>query len=92
MRSKCDQLGGTGACEFGVRDNAVAPNQTEPNQTEKGMLTRFTGTAERASVVPLGRVGQSDEIARPILSLASEAASILTGQIVSADGGKTAGL
>jgi NAD(P)-dependent dehydrogenase (short-subunit alcohol dehydrogenase family) len=78
------------AAGSGVRVNAVAPGPTET-----GMLNRFTGTAERkaalASGVPLGRIGEADEIARAILFLASDAASFVTGQIVTVDGGKTAG-
>jgi NAD(P)-dependent dehydrogenase (short-subunit alcohol dehydrogenase family) len=78
------------AAASGVRVNAVAPGPTET-----GMLNRFTGTAERkaalVSGVPLGRIGQPDEIARAIVFLASDAASFVTGQIVTADGGKTAG-
>ncbi|MFL9900508.1 glucose 1-dehydrogenase [Paraburkholderia fungorum] len=74
----------------GVRVNAVAPGPTDT-----GMLDRFTGAAERkaalVSTVPLGRIGQPDDIARAILFLASDAASFVTGQIVSVDGGKTAG-
>jgi len=77
------------AAKSGVRVNAVAPGPTET-----GMLNRFTGTAERKAAltagVPLGRVGQPDEIAQAILFLASDAASFVTGQIVSADGGKSA--
>jgi NAD(P)-dependent dehydrogenase (short-subunit alcohol dehydrogenase family) len=41
--------------------------------------------------VPLGRVGQPNDIARAITFLASDAASFVTGQIVTVDGGKTAG-
>jgi NAD(P)-dependent dehydrogenase (short-subunit alcohol dehydrogenase family) len=78
------------AAAYGVRVNAVAPGPTET-----GMLNRFTGTTERkaalASGVPLGRVGDPDEIAQAILFIASDQASFVTGQILTADGGKTAG-
>lgn len=74
----------------GVRVNAVAPGPTDT-----GMLDRFTGTAENkaalAATVPLGRVGTPDDIARAIVFLASDASSFVTGQIVTVDGGKTAG-
>jgi NAD(P)-dependent dehydrogenase (short-subunit alcohol dehydrogenase family) len=59
------------------------------------MLNRFTGTLERkaalVSSVPLGRVGAPEEIARAIVFLASDKASFVTGEILAADGGKTAG-
>jgi NAD(P)-dependent dehydrogenase (short-subunit alcohol dehydrogenase family) len=74
----------------GVRVNAVAPGPTDT-----GMLDRFTGTPENkaalVSGVPLGRVGKPVDIANIILFLASDAASFITGQIVTVDGGKTAG-
>ncbi len=78
------------AAASGVRVNAVAPGPTDT-----GMLDRFTGNPQRkaamASAVPLGRAGLPEEIARAIVFLASDAASFVTGQIVSADGGKSAG-
>ena len=73
----------------GVRVNAVAPGPTET-----GMLNRFTGNAERkaglVSTVPLGRVGQPDEIANAILFLCSDQASFISGHVLSVDGGKSA--
>jgi len=78
------------AAKSGVRINAVAPGPTET-----GMLNRFTGTAENkawlASGVPLGRVAEPREMAEAIAFLASDKASFITGQIVTVDGGKTAG-
>jgi len=78
------------AASSGVRVNAVAPGPTDT-----GMLDRFTGTPENkaalVSGVPLGRIGKPADIANTILFLASDAASFVTGQIVSVDGGKSAG-
>ncbi|MGO4728551.1 MULTISPECIES: SDR family NAD(P)-dependent oxidoreductase [unclassified Inquilinus] len=78
------------AAAFGVRVNAVAPGPIET-----GMLNRFTGTAEAkaslAAKVPLGRVGDPDEIAGAIVFATSDQASFMTGQILTVDGGKTAG-
>jgi NAD(P)-dependent dehydrogenase (short-subunit alcohol dehydrogenase family) len=41
--------------------------------------------------VPLGRIGKPDEIAKSVLFLAADTSSFITGQIVTVDGGKTAG-
>ena len=74
----------------GVRVNAVAPGPTDT-----GMLDRFTGSAERKAVlagaVPLARIGNPEDIAAAVLFAASEGASFMTGQILTIDGGKTAG-
>jgi NAD(P)-dependent dehydrogenase (short-subunit alcohol dehydrogenase family) len=78
------------AASSGVRVNAVAPGPTDT-----GMLSRFTGTEERkaalTSTVPLGRLGEPEEIARAVVFLASDKASFVNGHILNADGGKSAG-
>ena len=72
----------------GVRVNAVAPTYVETP------LTRF-GMADQSmyltwlEMTPMRRVGQPDEIASVVLFLASDAASLLTGSVVVADGGDT---
>src|SRR6476660_7875352 len=72
------------AASSGVRVNAVAPGPIET-----GMLDRFTRTADRKAAllktVPLGRVGEPDEIARAAIFLASEKASFSTGHILTVD-------
>jgi len=73
-----------------VRVNAVAPG---PIETE--LLNRFTGServkAGLVATVPLKRAALPEEIAQTILLLASDKASFITGQVVTVDGGKTAG-
>jgi len=72
----------------GVRVNAVAPTYIETPLTRFGMQN-----AEMYKVwlemTPMGRVGQPEEIASVVLFLASDAASLMTGAIVLADGGYT---
>ena len=74
----------------GVRVNAVAPGPTDT-----GMLDRFTGTPENkaalAAGVPLARIGTPDDIAAAVVYLSSVGAGFVTGQILTVDGGKTAG-
>lgn len=77
------------AATWGVRVNAVAPGPVDT-----GMLDRFTGSAEgkawMASTVPVGRIGEVEEIARAIVFIASPETTFLTGQILAVDGGKSA--
>ncbi len=74
--------------ERGVRVNAVAPTYIETP------LTKFGMEDDRMYPVwlentPIRRVGQVDEVASVVLFLASDAASLMTGSIVLADGGYT---
>ncbi|MDP6174493.1 MAG: SDR family oxidoreductase, partial [Rhodospirillales bacterium] len=42
---------------------------------------------ERLETCPLGRIGESDDVAGVALFLASDAARYLTGQVLTVDGG-----
>ncbi len=74
---------------FGARANAVAPGPIETPMTAiaRADPARAAGLVDS---IPLGRLGQADEIARTALFLASPAASFITGHILVADGGVTA--
>jgi NAD(P)-dependent dehydrogenase (short-subunit alcohol dehydrogenase family) len=72
----------------GVRVNAVAPTYIDTAMTRKGM-DNPEWCRTWLEMTPMHRVGQPHEIASVVLFLASDAASLLTGSIVLADGGYT---
>ena len=72
----------------GVRINAVAPTYIETPLTRFGMDDPQLYPVWLENT-PMRRVGQPDEIASVVLFLASDAASLMTGSIVLADGGYT---
>ena len=66
--------------------NAVAPGFIESD------MTRALGTAVTDEVkkrVPANRLGTADDVAACVLFLASKAASYVTGQVLTVDGGMT---
>jgi len=73
----------------GVRVNAVAPTYIETPLTAFGINENPEMYATWLEMTPMGRVGQPDEIASVVHFLASDAASLMTGAIVLADGGYT---
>ena len=81
--------------EDSILVNCVAPGSTLTEATEKLFYSEDAVMKERAdrllSHVPLGRVGRADEIAQAILFLAAPESSYITGQILSVDGGWSAG-
>ena len=73
----------------GIRVNAVCPGEvnTPMLQSERSEAVTDELLARIASTVPMGRLADPDEIARVVCFLASDAASYMTGALVSVDAG-----
>lgn len=81
------------ACEYGkdkIRVNAVCPGVIKTPMYDSGIADNPGVVDYLMSMVPLRRHGFADEIAQPLLFLASEASSYITGAIIPIDGGQTA--
>lgn len=81
-RSAATELG-----ERGIRVNAVAPGSTKT----EGVASKLTPEklATRLVRVPLGRLGEVEDIANTIFFLSSDEASYITGEVITIDGGIT---
>jgi NAD(P)-dependent dehydrogenase (short-subunit alcohol dehydrogenase family) len=72
----------------GIRINAVCPGLIQTPMSDQ-MIAAGQAEALNAMLktVPMGRVGRAEEIADAVLWLCSPAASYITGQSISVDGG-----
>lgn len=70
----------------GVTVNAVAPGFIETQMTDA-----LEGDARQGALgkIPLGRFGAPEDVGAAVAFLASEAASYITGQVLTVDGGMT---
>ncbi len=74
----------------GIRVNAVAPGPVEtPSMGKLGMSDdQLQGLMEQlTTTIPMGRIGQAEEVAKAVLFLASDDSSFMTGEIMTLDGG-----
>ena len=73
----------------GVRVNVVIPAVVETPATA-GMLATDESRKATEKLIPMGRVGQPDDLAHAIVFLASDEAGYITGASLPVDGGRSA--
>jgi NAD(P)-dependent dehydrogenase (short-subunit alcohol dehydrogenase family) len=71
-----------------IRVNAVAPGTIATELAAKAVLTSDEAKHKIMSRTPMKRLGEPSEIADVVAWLASDAASYVTGEIVTVDGGR----
>ena len=80
---------------MGIRCNAVAPGWIDTDLNDEFIASMPDPNAFRAGlgdIHPLGRTGSPEEVAKVIVWLATDAASFVTGQVFTIDGGRTSKL
>ncbi|KOY01530.1 SDR family oxidoreductase [Pseudomonas nunensis] len=77
--------------QTGITVNAVAPGPTETELFRENNPIGSEGEARYLASVPMGRLGQPEEIASAIAFLLSEQSGFITGQTLFVDGGASVG-
>jgi 2-deoxy-D-gluconate 3-dehydrogenase len=75
---------------FGVTVNAIAPCTFETPMVQKVLEAEAAYRDRVIGRIPLGRMGQPEEVVGTVLYLAGSASAMMTGHVIALDGGYTA--
>ena len=70
--------------QYGIKVNSVAPGVTRTDMVAALPESMVAPLLQR---IPLGRMGEAEDIANAALFLASDMASYITGAVIPVDGG-----
>jgi NAD(P)-dependent dehydrogenase (short-subunit alcohol dehydrogenase family) len=76
--------------QTGVRVNAVCPGSIDTPMLRAGMAANPEVEAMIRASMPIGRLGEAEEVAEAVVWLCSERASLVTGHAMGVDGGALA--
>ena len=87
--SKAGVIGLTKAAAKELAMKNITVNAVAPGFIETDMTAAMTSAAKEATLamIPAGRLGQAQEVARAVAFLASDDAAYITGQVLAIDGG-----
>lgn len=74
---------------MGVRVNCVAPGRFHTSLTARLAPPASAEQQDVLATIPMGRLGEADDIVGPVLFFASPASAYVTGQTLFVDGGRT---
>jgi 3-oxoacyl-[acyl-carrier protein] reductase len=87
--SKAGMIGLTKSVAKEVGSRGITCNAVAPGWIKTQMTSHLSQEIEAAALkqIPLGRLGEPEDIAAPVVFLCSDAASYITGQVLVVDGG-----